>query len=95
MNQGSDAQVLLQAQPEHGDRPAQFFQIGSDGGEERYYLDLSQTSSPIYSCDLETWTLTQRAEDIQAWIAECQAREEEIQQDELALRRKHWWQFWR
>jgi hypothetical protein len=78
------------------DRP---FFVGSDGGEERYFVDASNAESPVYVYELETGrhrvlvdSWEKYMDHIRATLAEIAADEERERQRKLT---KRWWQFWR
>jgi hypothetical protein len=73
--------------------PASYFEIGGDGGEERYLIDLSQAESPVYVYDLETDEVREAALELQSFVAQCAAADEEIRRDEEFTARRRWWQF--
>jgi len=72
-----------------------YFEIGGDGGEESYLIDLAQQQSPVYLYDLETAELREAASDLQSFVKQCAASDEMIRRDEEFTARKAWWQFWR
>lgn len=78
---------------------AGYFRIGSDGGEEEYYIDLHRIRSPVYRYALETSERTIVSDDLNQYVQRCMAIEAEIEEDERELRRRRegrtWWQFWR
>ena len=72
-----------------------YFEIGGDGGEESYLIDLAQQQSPVYVYDLETNELREAASDLQSFVEQCAASDEMIRRDEDFAARKGWWQFWK
>ena len=70
-----------------------YFEIGGDGGEESYLIDLAQQQSPVYVYDLETNELREAASDLQSFVEQCAASDEMIRRDEDFTARKGWWQF--
>jgi hypothetical protein len=72
-----------------------YFEIGGDGGEESYLIDLAQHQSPVYVYDLETDELREAASDLRSFVKQCAATDEMIRQDEEFTVRKEWWQFWK
>jgi hypothetical protein len=72
-----------------------YFEIGGDGGEESYLIDLAEQRSPVYVYDLETAQLREAASDLQSFVKQCAASDEMIRRDEEFTARKAWWQFWR
>jgi SMI1 / KNR4 family (SUKH-1) len=78
---------------------SQFFQIGFDGGEELYLIDLNDDSSPVYAYDLEQSAIAVKSSSIDTWVAECRQLEAELLADEMEIARQHterrWWQFWK
>ncbi len=51
--------------------PADFVQIGSDGGELSFYLEHSGTSHPIFCYDVESGNFDEYAPDIDAYVEHC------------------------
>lgn len=78
------------------DRP---FFLGSDGGEELYFMDASKPDSGVYVLELETGKHRVLSPSWAAYLAHLQATHAEIAGDEEAERQrakeKKWWQFWR
>ena len=72
-----------------------YFEIGGDGGEERYLIDLAQQQSPVYLYDVETAELREAASDLQSFVKQCAASDDMIRRDEGITTRTEWWQFWR
>jgi hypothetical protein len=75
--------------------PASYFQIGGDGGEESYLIDLARSHSPVYVYDLESAELRQAAPSLESFVAQCAATDEMIRRDEESTAGKRWWQLWR
>lgn len=75
--------------------PSRYFQIGSDGGEFYYYIDLQNPDCPVYAADLETGSFSQEASDFKIWVQQLNNADEEIRLDRIEMSRKRWWQFWR
>ncbi len=75
--------------------PKQYFQIGSDGGETYYYIDLQNSDCPVYSFDVETGYFKQEAWNFKLWIGQLNDIDEEIRKDKIEMARKRWWQFWK
>ena len=75
------------------------FFIGSDGGEERYFVDASRSESPVYVFELETGhhrvlvaSWADYLDHIRDTDAEIAADEAVAKQRELTSR---WWKFWK
>ncbi|MHC4118417.1 MAG: SMI1/KNR4 family protein [Planctomycetota bacterium] len=75
------------------------FVIGSDGGEEIYYLDLASDSSQVFTFDMETGKHHVKAKDWSDYLSQIEADLKEIEQDERAEQErkanKKWWEFWK
>jgi hypothetical protein len=93
-NRGPDPHHLFGDRPGPGPPPGNYFMIGSDCGEEWYYIDISRDQSPVFKLDLECKTLTVEAANLTEYVAQCWATEAEVRQDEETMARKRWWQFW-
>ena len=79
----------------------QSFFLGSDGGEERYFVDAKNPNSAVFVFELETGKHRQEAstwaeflDQVRVVVSEIDA--EEAEDTALATRRvnKNWWQFW-
>jgi hypothetical protein len=74
------------------------FFIGSDGGEECYFLDASKTNSGVFVFKLETGKHSLFSSTWTAYLDHIRAIHTEIAADEEAERQrkqnKKWWQFW-
>ena len=85
--------------PEHPCKEESLFWIGNDGGEEQYYLDISQKAGAVYKLDLETGKFTEYAHDLHSYIERIQGIDQEIdnEQRQAAQLRKSskWWEFWK
>jgi len=75
------------------------FFIGSDGGEERFFVDAAKSDSGVFVFELETGkhrpltpTWTAFFEHIQAAHAEIEADKKAMEQRKL---NKKWWEFWK
>jgi hypothetical protein len=75
------------------------FLIGSDGGEEQYYLDLNDPQCRVLKFDLETGELSPYANGIAEYKAKVYEVDREVEEDEkrAAERRRNarWWEFWK
>lgn len=75
------------------------FFVGSDGGEESYFVDAARLDSPVFVFELETGRHRIQAA---SWVAYLQGIRDtlvEIAVDEQAERErrltKRWWEFWK
>lgn len=88
--QGANSKVIQRGQ---------LFQIGYDGGEQAYFIDLKQPGSPIYVYDFELRSITEVCAGLESWLLLCRNSEAEIRADEERLARmaanKRWWQLWK
>jgi hypothetical protein len=73
--------------------------VGSDGGEERYFVDAGRTASPVYVYELETGrhrvlvdSWGKYLDHIRDTLAEIAADEDREKQRKLT---KRWWEFWK
>lgn len=75
------------------------FQIGCDGGEVNYLIDLRNPASPIYVYDFESGSIAEKCQGFDAWIAYCRDVEAEVVADEAAMAEREanrrWWEFWK
>ncbi len=97
-----DARTVIEANREphdilrDGPPTLDYLWIGSDGGEEYYFLDLRGSPCPFYAYDLETGEQTDAfADDIDDYIRKCKEMDRQIEEDEQSSGEKRWWQFWR
>ena len=74
------------------------FFIGSDGGEEWYFVDASKPDSGVFVFELETGKHRSLTPTWAAYLDHIRATQAEIAADEEAERarrqNKKWWQFW-
>ena len=74
------------------------FFIGSDGGEERYFVDASEEDSGVFVYELETGRHHQLTPTWAHFLQKVRGTLAEIAADEEAARtrkeNKKWWQFW-
>jgi hypothetical protein len=72
--------------------------IGTDGGEEYYYLDLREQSGPVLRFDLETGELSVFCDSFEHYVWRCREIDNAIEKDEREAaeraERRKWWQFW-
>ncbi|MGH9884262.1 MAG: SMI1/KNR4 family protein [bacterium] len=77
----------------------QAFFVGSDGGEETYFLDTARFDSPVYVFELETGQSRVLAPSWEAYLQHIRETHAEIAVDEEAARlrelTKRWWEFWK
>jgi len=75
------------------------FVIGSDGGEEMYFIDLASDSSQVFSFDMEAGKHNVKAKDWSDYLSQIEADLKEIEEDERAKQErkanKKWWEFWK
>ena len=94
-----DAVVELnEAGVEIGDVERPFF-VGSDGGEEWFFIDASKEESPVFVFQLESGKHHIRAGTWGGYLEEIRTAHAEIEADEEAARQrkltKQWWEFWK
>ena len=96
-----NADVVIQANRRphdiiRGELPTRdYLWVGSDGSEVYYYIDLRNSSPPVYSFDLETGVLKVFADGLEEFTGRCSEIDREVEEDERRPRTKKWWQFWR
>ena len=77
---------------------APFF-IGSDGGEEWYFVDLSAPASGVFMHRLETGGHERLDADLDGYLARIRAMEAEMAAEEQAAAERRgtrkWWEFWK
>jgi hypothetical protein len=75
------------------------FLVGSDGGEELYFIDLDSTSTQVFTCDLETGKRSLQARDWPEYLRQITASLTDIDEDERRNEErkaaKRWWQIWK
>ncbi len=75
------------------------FVIGSDGGEEMYFIDLAADSSQVFTFDMETGKHTPKATDWTKYLKQIEADLKEIKGDEKIEQErkanKKYWEFWK
>ena len=78
---------------------ARMFQIGFDGGEQIYLIDLRNPTSPVYVYDFELGSIAEKCQGLDAWIGHCRDVEAEVAADEATMTEikanKRWWEFWK
>jgi hypothetical protein len=83
----------------HPQKNKNYFWIGSDGGEEEYYLDISHEFGAIYEYDLETGKITEYAQNLNRYIEQIHEIDREIYEDERKEKERRrnakWWEFWK
>lgn len=75
------------------------FFIGSDGGEEYFFVDASKEDSGVYVLELETGKHRQLVPTWERYLDHIRATHAEIAADDNSMRarrlKKKWWKFWR
>lgn len=75
------------------------FIIGSDGGEEIYYMDAVITPSPVFVYDHELGASSVLCADLEAFMRYLEEMNAEVARDEERARLAHlnrkWWEFWK
>jgi len=75
------------------------FLVGSDGGEEIYFVDLAVNSSQVFTYEMETGKHVEKAKDWGEYLSQIESDLKEIEDDEKAERErkanKKWWEFWK
>lgn len=71
-----------------------YFQIGSDGGEQLYYIDLQSEECSVYSANLEGSDFKQLAYTFSEWLDQLTKIDEANKADEVRMKQKSWWKFW-
>jgi hypothetical protein len=75
------------------------FFIGSDGGEERFFVDASKQESGVFVFELETGKHRSLVPTWAAFLDHIHAAHVEIAADGEAMRKrklnKKWWEFWK
>ena len=78
--------------------PSPFF-IGSDRGEECYFLDASRADSPVYVYQLEIGKHQVLDATMEQYIDRIRRRDAEAAADDAAAEMRHlnrkWWEFWK
>ncbi len=80
------------------DKGVKPFSIGSDGGEELYYVDLNKEKSEVFVYYLETQKSEIQSKTWNDYLEDIKKTLKEIEEDEKAMeerkKNKNWWQFW-
>ncbi len=75
------------------------FVIGSDGGEESYFLDAANAEPGVFVFDLETGNHRLLARSLPAYVDYIRTILDEIAADEEDEKRRstsrRWWEFWK
>jgi hypothetical protein len=75
------------------------FFVGSDGGEERYFVDASRAESPVYVYELETKRHRVLADSWANYLDHIRDTLAEIAADQVREKqrklKKRWWKFWK
>lgn len=74
------------------------FVVGSDGGEEYYYINLTKETSEVYLFDLEEKKSKVKSPNWDKYLNYISKTLKEIEEDEHQekerKKNKKWWQFW-
>ena len=99
IDSNTDLESIIGGAKADVDPHAHMFQIGSDGGEEIYLIDLRHPTSPIYVYDFERGSITEKCPDLEAWLMHCREAEAEVVADEAKMAEiranRRWWEFWK
>lgn len=79
--------------------PPTLVYIGDDGGEEAYFLDITEDPSPVLVYSHETGKIEREAApDIDTYVTSVQQLVLEAEEDKRTMneryQRKRWWEFW-
>ena len=97
----NDPIPILEYNQHSGEYPGigKLFVIGSDGGEEMYYVDLAADSSQVFTFDMEIGKHTPKAADWTKYLRQIETDLKEIKGDEKAGQErkanKKCWEFWK
>jgi len=93
-----DRVIELVGVDSHFDGIEQPFFVGTDGGEEWYFVDSSKPDSGVFVFQLETGKHESLSPSWNAYLEHIRAIDAEGAADEAAelerKRNKKWWQFW-
>ena len=74
------------------------FFVGSDGGEEYYFVDASKEDSEVFVLEIENGTHRNYAPSWAAYLEKINSSHDEVLADEQYMaelrKNKKWWQFW-
>jgi hypothetical protein len=87
--------VMLEANRGCEFLPSQSVVIGSDCGEEMYFIDASRSSSPVFVYDIETRKISEFSPSIAVYVQKCEEIHEELRLEREERAKRKWWQFWR
>ena len=75
------------------------FFVGSDGGEESYFVDASRSDSPVYVFELETGRHRILVPSWAEYLGRIGETHAEIESDQALLSKRklerRWWEFWK
>jgi hypothetical protein len=99
LNRGRSAHFMIHHREGRWVPQKNHFMIGSDGGEEQFYLDLDDPGGAVLKFDLETGELTPYARDIAEFKERIYQIDRDIDADEKRAeerrRNARWWEFWK
>jgi hypothetical protein len=74
-------------------RPS-FLGFGQSASGDEYFLDLSQSPSPVYCLSHETQAITTDYPNLEAYVADWKTGQQEAERGH-ARASKRWWEFWK
>ncbi len=95
----NDPEPIIDYNQGSGEHPGigKLFIIGSDGGEELYFVDLTADNSCVFTFDMETGKHTTKASDWMEYLRQVENELKEIKENEKPERErkanKKWWEF--
>ena len=94
-----NAAVVLKLNADRNPKwPLDLVIIGNDGSEEQFLLDCRSDLAPILVHELETDKIRPLAPDFNAWMAQLEAWQRQVADDQAFMQRRYdqrrWWQFW-
>lgn len=74
--------------------PEGYFEIGHDGGEIQYYIDLNKENSPVFAFDLETRRVSEEAVNLSEYAERCRLTAEAMSHAGQKMPSRPWWRSW-
>jgi len=98
-NRPSDVVDLNEAGVTGPEQVGRAFFVGSDGGEESYFVDATKSDSPVYVFEIETGRHRVHCPSWEAYLQQIRDTDAEIAADREAARQrkltKRWWEVWK
>jgi hypothetical protein len=98
-NRGPDTHFMLHHRKGRWVPSRDHLLIGTDGGEEYYYIDLQRDPPPVMRFDLESGELSMFCDNLNRYLSMCRGVDAKIAEGERQATeggtKQKWWQFWK